>query len=99
MLRLTQEQKFFHVSFVLLNAVMPMTRRQIGRQIGFVNGNPVKPVVDELLKLGYLHVTSTTLMDKTVEYFWMPFEARMKAWETFPEFEIYAKNLGLRTEE
>jgi len=69
--RLNAEQKYFAVVLTFSSATYPMTECQIGKHIGYANGQPVKHTVRALHTDGLLTRRRGKFMGKNIYWYWM----------------------------
>ena len=77
--KLTPEQKYFAVIVIATQAKYPMTGHMIGRQIGYVNGQPIKAILGRMAENKLFDVIPGEFMGKPCRYYWMPKARRQSA--------------------
>lgn len=74
--RLTTDQKYFAAVMILTRADYPKTPHMIGREIGFVNGQPIKATLEQMFADGQLKKQDSTYLGKPCVFYWMPKDKR-----------------------
>lgn len=84
--RLNNEQKFFAAAMILTRANFPKTPHMIGREIGFVNGQPIKTTLERMCDNGLLKTQHSTYLGKPCVFYWMPLDKREKTLQAIRDF-------------
>jgi hypothetical protein len=69
--RLTDNQKMYAVARVLLEALYPLSTREVGRRCGFADGLPVKKTLEQFAREGWVERQRAEAIPGVMADYWL----------------------------